>query len=466
MKTKSIPRPSRLERLPAELIRAVLFELDCLKTLYRAVLSCRLLWHSFLRSSSGIKTRVVLNDLDTCDVRPEALAVLQASRLPEATLSSVREFHTLHLSKRRVDSSASLTLGEVITVAKLHYAISRLANDFAKRYINVLPKPTGNRHAPHLPELSASERRRVMRVLYTLEIFFNLFRRTSMSKVEEAKCMNEFLVSFAPWEIEQMACVHEFLVLHISPLNRDIKRPEGNYLRIENWAESTGLYYQPHVQAALFLGLIFLESIAKGAAGYLRMHDFAYMDRVLPSWPRFLHTALRGIDFEAIDYYKYVFVSSFRNARDYALKVKPPFFEDPDDGPFAVWKQTHELYPVNLSVYRMNNSRLDWAYVMWDRDRLDAYRILQDPWQRPAISRNLPTNSSSREINGERWISSRREASRTDAEREEDRWFNFRHGLKIERMTPRPENASPATARDTPKSLDEARRAILALKRP
>lgn len=95
--------------------------------------------------------------------------------------------------------------------------ISSLAEDFSKTTLPELAAACG--HASDTLELLASEKGRIMRALYMAEIFFVLFRTTSSSIPEAAQrqCMKDFLVHFAPLEVEQLACVHDFLFLKISP---------------------------------------------------------------------------------------------------------------------------------------------------------------------------------------------------------------------------------------------------------
>ncbi|KAI1213130.1 uncharacterized protein F4807DRAFT_312305 [Annulohypoxylon truncatum] len=449
---------SPLERLPPELIRAILSELDSLDTLHCAVLSCRVLWYCFSGNSSGISTRIVFNHLDPCDVRPEALAALQASSLPGPTISLVREFCALHLSNRHVDSGISVTIAEAAAIAKLQSTVSRLADEFVKTNIRKLPTPTHGEQTSLSLEPSKSEKRRIMRALYAIEIFYNLFRKTTMSDEGVGQCMNEFLLNFAPWEIEQIACVHEFLFLHISPAFDDIAAHDVLWGEFE--VEPAQWFGSPDLQTVLFQGLVTLESIAK-ANTYTQRYDLLHQGRIPPTRDRTLYRALKDINYEGIDD-RDASVSGYGNSQDYAFRVKSAFFEDPDNGPFTIWKWAHESQSLRQSVYQREKAPLrKWGYVMWDRDRLDACGILQDRWQPPVTGRSLPDDPP-REMDDERWISSWRERSRIHMEGGSG-WWDFGDESKI--VWARRKAGGVAKAPDTPKSLDEAKRAILALQR-
>ncbi|KAI1411435.1 hypothetical protein F5Y13DRAFT_58077 [Hypoxylon sp. FL1857] len=416
MESESATRTTPLERLPAELIWAILSKLDCLKTLHRAVLSCRLLWRSFSKDSSRVATSVILNYLDSYDVRPEALAALQASSMPELTPSSMQEFYTSHLSKRHADRGAFLTFAQVAAVARLHSAVSRLADEFPQTYIPKLPTPTGDLCAFEPLELSPSEKGRVIRALYALEIFFNLFRKTSMSHVEEPEAMNEFLVSFAPWEIEQIVCAQEFLFLHVSPAFKNPTTHNVPGRRFENRPALWSFYAE--VQTRFFLGLVALESIAR-AGTYNQQDDPLYHGRTPPIRRSLLSRALQHLDFEkALGDHEKDSVSSFENAQDYSTKVKPPFFDDPDEGPFTVWKEAHRLNQLRDSVYQRDHELQGRAYVMWSGHRLDSLGALHNPRQILTVPRKA---------HGERGVSSWRERSRRPVQWEDelvDGWWD------------------------------------------
>jgi hypothetical protein len=219
---ESVTQTSRLERLPPELIGAILSKLSSLGALRCALLSCRVLWNAFAESASVVATRVLFNELDAYDVRPESMASLRASRLGKPTLQSAHEFYKAYLQGRRnVAAGIRLTLNEVADCARLHAAVSSLATKFVQSRLQSLTciAMTKDSHTsqPKPPEPSTCERRRIMRILYLLEFFFNLFRQTSMPDAELGQCMNDFFLNFASWEIEQIACVQEFLFFQVSP---------------------------------------------------------------------------------------------------------------------------------------------------------------------------------------------------------------------------------------------------------
>lgn len=131
--------------------------------------------------------------------------------------------------------------------------------------------------------------------------------------------------------------------------------------------------------------------------------------------------------------------------------------EDYDQGPFVMWKWAQKLGPLtNRAMLR------SLGYVMWNNERLDNLGILQEQeWQPQRLVRDsLPNDSPVHEVTDERWLASWRERSRIH-DQGGTGWWDF----DDESQVVWPGRKRRSAADNTPTSLDEARRAILALKR-
>ena len=223
METQSVAPTPHLERLPPELIRTILINLSGLTSLRCAILSSRTLLSSFTADPPAIAMRVLLNELDARHVRPEAMAALLASELTKPTRSSAQAFFKAHLQNRNVECGIRLTLDQITHFSRLHSTVSRMAEDFATATLQHLVTAIKDNHIsqpqPQFLEPSALERHRIMRTLCILEVFFSIFRQTTMPNTELGQSMNDFLLNFAHWEIEQIACMQEFLFFQVSPSN-------------------------------------------------------------------------------------------------------------------------------------------------------------------------------------------------------------------------------------------------------
>ncbi|KAI1425305.1 hypothetical protein F5Y12DRAFT_747914 [Xylaria sp. FL1777] len=96
MEREPAAQTSHFYRLPPELIDAILYSLKNLTTVRCTILNYRLLYNAFSGSASTIASRAMVNELDSSDVHPEAIAALQASKIASPTLSSIQEFYTAH----------------------------------------------------------------------------------------------------------------------------------------------------------------------------------------------------------------------------------------------------------------------------------------------------------------------------------------------------------------------------------
>ncbi|OTA56872.1 hypothetical protein K449DRAFT_399265 [Hypoxylon sp. EC38] len=272
-----------------------------------------------------------------------------------------------------------------------------MASDFASSYIKKLSTSMHHRNTSKFLKPSASERSRIMRALYTLEIFQILFCHTWVfDQRDVAKCMNEFLLNFAPWEIEQIACVHDFLMIQISPAF--YAKTDTNF-----WEDPDLVRSDLGVNAALSQGLVNFESVAKSNT-FNEQYYLKYGGGYRSSYPRAFYHALRDIDLVEIGYlgyHVYNYVSVYRGPRQYARRVKPPFFDDPDGGPFRVWRQLYKSKALRFSVYQMDEILWERAYVMWDRERLEAlgmikYRPQQPPTACSSLSKSLPKETDNK----------------------------------------------------------------------
>ncbi|KAK7756816.1 hypothetical protein SLS62_001261 [Diatrype stigma] len=71
-------------------------------------------------------------------------------------------------------------------------------------------------------------------------------------------------------------------------------------------------------------------------------------------------------------------IGRYRDGREYASLVQPPFFEDPDDGPFRSWNWAHEANATHFAYFAQPQALLrKWGYTMWDEERLDSLGMMK-----------------------------------------------------------------------------------------
>ncbi|KAI9775732.1 MAG: hypothetical protein M1839_000934 [Geoglossum umbratile] len=338
------------------------------QSLKSAALSCPSLYHAFSGAETMITTRVLSSQVSN-GVLPEAAAALESSQLDPPTAQGIQNFVKKHLCRRRLPPR-SWTLCDALSVGKFHLCLSSFATKFANTSLTNEPLRSATP--------TQSERDRIERALYRFEIFCNLFRNSNVANVEDQQDL--FFTKFSPWEMEQLGCIHDFLIRQVSPAFNDIAEHDivwGKFnVRFGDRIDS------PYIQHLLSFGLQKLHQIST-AETYEARHTLLYSRYGPEVTINFLYEALRlankadglGDPFPGF---------TLENQRTLA---KAPFFRDPDTGPADVWRWTHNDGTRYRLIYRKHQPRLrEWGYVMWDRSRFDDIGIFNSPWKPREIS--------------------------------------------------------------------------------
>ncbi|KAI1140707.1 hypothetical protein F5Y05DRAFT_410559 [Hypoxylon sp. FL0543] len=222
--------------------------------------------------------------------------------------------------------------------------------------------------------------------------------------MEEATCMSEFFVNFAPWEIHKS---------EHSPADFNRRATD------KSSRGGPGFSDTPTVQTALFRGSIALDTVAR-VSGYLRQQDLFRTGHAFALRDRTFRRALINICFTEMPYHDQTLVSYFT-----IQKITP---SGPSHPSLITLMMAHsqcgETYKYNLvrsSVYQTSPELQNRSYVMRDRERLDAFRILEGAWLRRVDARLM---------NNKRQISTRRGIARICAQCEDGR-CSFRHGSSV-----------------------------------
>lgn len=200
---------SYLENLSVELKQTILSGIADIISLRAAALSCPALYSALLSAENHIVTRVLLNKVDF-GVLPEAIIVQEALHLEPCSEKLTQEFVARHLNERHLPPK-KWSLCDAIRIAKLHACVSELALQFIETV-------TTKSSIIVSRSVTRAEICRIERALYRFETFCNLFRgfESSHHRLLE-RLFATFFFNFSPWEIEQLACVHDYLVQMIYP---------------------------------------------------------------------------------------------------------------------------------------------------------------------------------------------------------------------------------------------------------
>ena len=224
-----------ITNLPCELVAAILSQLDGLGDLINAIVSCRHLYAAFQEWPS-VAGNIVHNFFDP-ELLPFAVAAQQVSTLPQPrTASAVRDFvDLLSRSDRAVLSNLrSMSLRSIYDMLDTEDAITDLAFDMAEcawqeMQFDATYRTLGSLRAVGL---SPAEAFRFVRAFYRTEIFFKAFKTNAKNPDPEVIRQSQMwlVTSFAQFEIEQIACVHDYL--------------ERTFHKRKHWQEETrkGVY--------------------------------------------------------------------------------------------------------------------------------------------------------------------------------------------------------------------------------
>lgn len=205
-------KPPAITSLPVELVRQILSDLRDVDSLCSAAFSCSSLYHIFIADEAAIVEQVLLNQVFS-PLIPELLTAHRSSLLlPTADDALNRETFrdTVHqlLHERRVPN-LKLSLKEGICVASLHAHVE----DFARKFASSAMK-TPSLSQTSEDHITPRESLRTCRAFYWFEILCNYFRTLWR---EGDSIFSVFGCMFAPWEAEQLACVHDYMARVIMP---------------------------------------------------------------------------------------------------------------------------------------------------------------------------------------------------------------------------------------------------------
>ncbi|KAI8635657.1 hypothetical protein F5Y19DRAFT_482857 [Xylariaceae sp. FL1651] len=371
------PRPSPIEGLSVELVRMILSALPDVTSLQSAVLSCPLLYCAFSKADGAIVADVLLNQVDV-SVLPEVIAASESSRLhlhdTEPQSREAIDHSVARNLRQRPTTPKFLSLKEVLSLERFHSCVEQLARQFVEVALTERPAlHSGSGTTWH-------EICRIQRALYRFEIYCNIFREgpnVPSTIYQEQKQL--YLANFAPWEHEQLGCIHDFLVRAVSPAFNDVVEHDIK------WGAG-GVPYgdsidSPYIQDVLPLGLEKLHQIATTET--YRERERFLCPGYSPRWTySFLYEVFRNANERWTDSVLDTLLLEDLTFTDELLCIKQPFFTDPDSGPIDVWRWAHHEESWHHWVYQENYRDLrKWGYVMWDRFRLEAIGIFQDPWE-------------------------------------------------------------------------------------
>ncbi|KAG4432114.1 hypothetical protein IFR05_012413 [Cadophora sp. M221] len=362
MKFAASSSKSPIELLPIETQQAILSSLTDIASLQQCALSCPTLYSSYKAAEKIIISQVLFKQIGI-GVLPEAVMALSSSRLKFIELES---FTSANFQKRQ-PAPEVYTFKDALLISNFHLIVEFLTRDFVHKALAASPfmEPSGL-VVPATP----TEIDRIQRAFYMFEIYRNIFTRHYFNRQWRSEAQQGmFFQYFSAWQNEQLACVHDYLVQIVIPGFNEIAAHDVLW-GSTNIKYATGPNSQ-HIQAILSQGLAHLHEIAM-ADSYAARRKLMY--KPYPPWcDLFLFPAMF---FSQSVFYPYDLNPSER------IVLKQDFYRGDDSGPEYAWRWGRFYDAVVIlfdSTPRARQSRR-WAYVMWDRRRLDRWGVFAQRW--------------------------------------------------------------------------------------
>ena len=358
--------------------------------------------------------------------------VLESSRLkPCWSKKAVEDF--LQRQKVIITTDQSTlrrpwTLSQGIYVDKLYQHIQYFAADLASSALSeMFPLSSGINNGPTIPPPSASEIRRMERTFFRFELYCNLFRNYRVDRRKRFTAeeqMEVFLNQFPPWEVEQLACVRDYLLRYIADGMPSFLPPPApdHWICLLLLTYIKSIAFNDVAEHDIVWGLGCVDFIDYGRSPILE-RDLCCREHFLSIGLEYLHHLGSAKTYD--ERYKLLSPTPFpesdrqflesalqagmneANGPDYwldgytpedllLLKNKPfasssssssaassggDGDDDSDSGPYEAWRWAYAKYD-HLCLYFADEH---WyqrrkAYVMWDLMRLSEWEPFQQRW--------------------------------------------------------------------------------------
>lgn len=393
-----------MDRFPAELKLALFYVLPDVSTLSALRQTSSSFYRAFTDSHSMIVAAVLANEVHPA-VISDAVALWDVMRLEPWNKPAIKSFLKRYRHSKPSPARSPWTLSEAIKFSKVHRHVQFFTNEFCSSVLSV--HPITGKPDPEYGPPSSSELCRIQRVLYRFELYCVLFRiREPASKNKERFELEEqqalFFTKFRPWENEQLACIHDYLIRRLSVAFNELAEHDIS------WGELCINPTQPMMsenrfqEGYLSQGLGFLHRLVTAETYDDR---YAALNPLKPSDHHFLHEGLRE---QGVDDVNGAFQ---RGEREEAPSYDIPALSANDDsGPIEAW-----CWANGAEIVYYENDQADlreWGYCLWDKARLEAWGLFYKPWTGRRAYERARRQHSEENSRSERLMKSREERSR------------------------------------------------------
>ena len=253
-----------LEGFAVEIQQAILHQMPDLQTLQALISASPSYFRAYQNQRRAILSHVLLRDIHP-DVLFDVLAIVDSLKLPRNYDDYVPQLKVFieHYKTAGDSLHVALELLESRTkeiVWDFHLSVMDITKDFCDHALSTHPV-TGN-GLNHHASLSPNEVRRIHRAFYRYELFTVLFRVPASYREEQTKRRRDrhpdrvrlalqrnsirsldsqdrsflFLALFKTWEVEEIACVRDYIVHRYDELYKECKSELKEMLGAENYS--------------------------------------------------------------------------------------------------------------------------------------------------------------------------------------------------------------------------------------
>ncbi|KAI9849496.1 MAG: hypothetical protein M1837_004116 [Sclerophora amabilis] len=382
------------EDIPTELKIAILSQCADLPTLNSLIRASPLYYRAHLESKKSILLSVGVNELPLDAFYSWKAQRLRERRRPHADdqwVRAVKEILVQYREDREKEPplANSFSWKELKQMLRFHRKVVFLTQDFCESTIAKHPV-SGSPEPPEMRgELSSAETLRIHRAFYRFELHRHLFylghrylpatefggRETLLKYPELDKNFqaSDFLCNFSPWEIQEIACVKDYMVRRHSVLILKVKWDESIdgevFYEWEGGAPNPDELYEDsriYRKVLMSRGLSFLSHL-------LRLSSDTERDKIIRHK---LHTDFNDI-YEALQLIPGYALKSYTSPES---PLNPDLLYAADDGKGPnqawVWANGGKQLPIR-DGYDTKCLR-QWGYVMWDLGRLQRWSDASD----------------------------------------------------------------------------------------
>ncbi len=255
-----VPQRPGLEDVAVEIQQAILRQMPDLQTLQALISASPSYFRAYQNQRHAILSHVLLRDIHP-DVLFDVLAIVDSLKLPRNYDDYVPQLKVFIEHYKTAGDSLHVALKSLEprtreTVWDFHLSVMDITEDFCDYALSTHPV-TGN-GLNNYTSLSPNEVRRIHRAFYRYELFTILFRVPASYREEQIKRRRDrhpdrvrlalqrdsirsldsqdrsflFLALFKTWEVEEIACVRDYIVHRYNELYKECELELKEMLRV------------------------------------------------------------------------------------------------------------------------------------------------------------------------------------------------------------------------------------------